>query len=149
MDGSRQPFLFTKETENLSIAKGSLSVQERLEIESHVSYSFRFLRQIPWTKDLRRIPAIAYAHHEKLNGTGYPNNLRSEDIPLQAKIICLCDIYDALTATDRPYKKALPAERALDILGYEVKDGNLEAELLRIFVDSKTWQLSLGHRPGT
>ena len=148
VDGSRQPFLFTKETENLSIAKGSLSVQERLEIESHVAYSFRFLRQIPWTKDLRRIPAIAYAHHEKLNGTGYPNNLRSEDIPLQAKIICLCDIYDALTATDRPYKKALPAERALEILGYEVKDGNLEAELLRIFVDSKTWQLSLGHRPG-
>jgi HD-GYP domain-containing protein (c-di-GMP phosphodiesterase class II) len=148
VDGSFQPYLFTKETENLSIAKGSLNLQERLEIESHVTHSFRFLRQIPWTKDLRRVPTIAYAHHEKLDGTGYPNSLRTDDIPLQAKMMAICDIYDALTAADRPYKRALPPEKALDILGFEVKDGHLDAELVRIFIESNTWKLSLPLRPG-
>jgi HD-GYP domain-containing protein (c-di-GMP phosphodiesterase class II) len=148
LDGSRQPYLFTREAENLSIAKGSLNVQERLEIESHVTHTFRFLRQIPWTKELRRVPTIAYAHHEKLDGTGYPNSLHIEDIPFQAKMMAICDIYDALTASDRPYKKAMPAERALEILGYEVKDKHLDVELVKIFIDSKTWQLSLSHRPG-
>lgn len=147
-DGSRVPYLTTKEAENLSIGKGSLNFQERLEIESHVTHSFRFLRQIPWTKDLRRIPTIAYAHHEKLNGTGYPNALRSEDIPFQAKMMAICDVYDALTAADRPYKRALPPERALTILGMEVKDGNLDPELVRIFTEARVWALTLGMRPG-
>ncbi len=140
-------YLTTKEAEDLSIGKGSLNPQERLEIESHVTHSFRFLRQIPWTKDLRRIPTIAYAHHEKLNGTGYPNALRSEDIPFQAKMMAICDIYDALTASDRPYKRALPPERALNILGLEVKDGNLDTELVRIFTEAKVWSLTEGMRP--
>lgn len=148
LDGSRAPYLTVKEAEDLSIGKGSLNVQERLEIESHVTHSFRFLRQIPWTKDLRRIPTIAYAHHEKLNGMGYPNALRSEDIPFQAKMMAVCDVYDALTASDRPYKKALPPERALHILGLEVKDGNLDPELVRIFAQAKVWALTVGMRPG-
>ena len=147
LDNTKLPFLTTKEAENLSIGKGSLNVEERLEIESHVTHSFRFLRQIPWTKDLRRVPTIAYAHHEKLNGSGYPNQLRSEDIPFQAKLMTVCDIYDALTASDRPYKRALPPDRALDILGLEVKDGNLDPELVRIFTEGKVWSLTLGMRP--
>jgi len=147
-DGSFQPYLSTKEAESLSIAKGSLNVQERLEIESHATHSFRFLRQIPWTKDLHRVPTIAYTHHERLNGTGYPSALRSDDIPLQAKMMTICDIYDALTASDRPYKRAIPPEKALDILGFEVKDGHLDAELVRIFTESNTWKLSLPLRPG-
>ena len=149
VDGTKAPFLTTREAENLSIGKGSLNVEERLEIESHVTHSFRFLRQIPWTKDLRRIPTIAYAHHEKLNGSGYPNGLRGEDIPFQAKLMTVCDIYDALTASDRPYKRALPPERALDILGLEVKDGNLDPELVRIFAEGKVWALTVGMRPRT
>jgi HD-GYP domain-containing protein (c-di-GMP phosphodiesterase class II) len=148
-NGVKVPFLTTKEAENLTIGKGSLNVEERLEIESHVTHSFRFLRQIPWTRDLRRVPTIAYAHHEKLNGSGYPNGLRSEDIPFQAKMMTVCDIYDALTASDRPYKRALSPERSLDILGIEVKDGNLDPELVRIFIESKVWSLTLGMRPGT
>jgi HD-GYP domain-containing protein (c-di-GMP phosphodiesterase class II) len=148
LEGVKVPFLTTKEAENLSIGKGSLNLQERLEIESHVTHSFRFLRQIPWTKDLRRIPTIAYAHHEKLNGMGYPNALRNEDIPFQAKMMTICDVYDALTAADRPYKRALVPEGALDILGMEVKDGHLDAELVRIFGESKVWSLTVGMRPG-
>ncbi|MFI5340531.1 MAG: HD domain-containing phosphohydrolase [Candidatus Methylomirabilales bacterium] len=148
VEDTKVPFLTTKEAENLSIGRGSLNSQERLEIESHVTHSFRFLRQIPWTKDLRRIPTIAYAHHEKLNGRGYPNALHGDDIPFQAKMMAICDVYDALTAADRPYKRALPPERALDILGMEVKDGNLDTELVRIFAESKVWSLTLGMRPG-
>jgi len=147
VNGEKVSYLTTREAENLSIGKGSLNPQERLEIESHVTHSFRFLRQIPWTKDLRRIPTIAYGHHEKLTGTGYPNSLRSDDIPFQAKMMAICDIYDALTASDRPYKKALPPERALEILGFEVKDGNLDPELVRIFAEGKVWDLSVGMRP--
>ena len=147
VDGTKVPFLTTKDAENLCIGKGSLNLQERLEIESHVTHSYRFLRQIPWTKDLRRIPTIAYAHHEKLNGRGYPNALRGDDIPFQAKMMAICDVYDALTASDRPYKRALPPEQALDVLGMEVKDGTLDGELVRIFTEGKVWALTIGMRP--
>ncbi|HSB82161.1 MAG TPA: HD domain-containing phosphohydrolase [Candidatus Methylomirabilis sp.] len=145
-DGNRVPFLTTPEAETLSIAKGSLTVQERLQVESHVTYSFRFLRQIPWTQDLRRIPRVAYAHHEKLNGTGYPSGLRGDDIPFQAKMMAICDIYDALTAADRPYRRAVPPEQALEILGLEVKNGLVDAELVRLFAEGKVWALTAGLR---
>jgi len=142
-EGKPQPILTPREAENLSIGKGSLNAEERLEIESHVTHSFHFLRQIPWTRDLRRIPAIAYGHHEKLNGTGYPNRLTAETIPVQSKIMTVADIYDGLTASDRPYKKALPPERALDILQTEVKSDALDPELVRIFIESKTYLLTI------
>ncbi|MFI5341729.1 MAG: HD-GYP domain-containing protein [Candidatus Methylomirabilales bacterium] len=149
VDGKRTPYLTTHEAESLSIAKGSLTVEERQQIESHVTHSFRFLRQIPWTKDLRRIPPVAYAHHEKLNGTGYPSGLRGDDIPFQAKMMAICDIYDALTASDRPYKRAMPPERALEILGFEVRNGFVDAELVRLFTEGKVWALTSTLRSGT
>jgi HD-GYP domain-containing protein (c-di-GMP phosphodiesterase class II) len=140
-EGKPQPLLTAREAQNLSIGKGSLNAEERLEIESHVTHSFHFLRRIPWTSDLRRIPAIAYAHHEKLNGTGYPNRLTAETIPVQSKMMAVADIYDAVTAADRPYKKAVPAEQALDILQMEVKGDAIDPELVRIFIESKTYAL--------
>jgi HD-GYP domain-containing protein (c-di-GMP phosphodiesterase class II) len=139
IDGSLQPYLREREIENLSIAKGNLNQQERLEIESHVTHTFRFLRQIPWTKDLRSVPAIAQAHHEKLTGNGYPNKLNGNNIPFQSKLMAICDIYDALTATDRPYKRAMPPEKAIQILNQEAKDGNLDMELVRIFTEGRVW----------
>ncbi len=148
VDGIKRPYLSTGEVENLSIGKGSLNHEERMEVESHPTHSFRFLCQIPWTKGLRRISTIAYAHHEKLNGTGYPNGLRSEDIPFQAKMIALCDIYDALTASDRPYKQALLPEQALDVLRQEVADGTLDPEFVRIFIEGEVWSLTAGMGPG-
>ncbi|HEY9843642.1 MAG TPA: HD domain-containing phosphohydrolase [Candidatus Obscuribacterales bacterium] len=128
------------ELSRLSIARGSLDPDERLEIESHVTHTFHFLSQIPWTRELRNVPQIAYAHHEKLNGRGYPRKLAATEIPIQSKMMTIADIYDALTASDRPYKKALPAERALDILGYEVKDGMLDQELYKLFVEAKVYE---------
>jgi HD-GYP domain-containing protein (c-di-GMP phosphodiesterase class II) len=109
------------------------------EIQSHVTHTYNFLAKIPWGKSMARVPHIAGAHHEKLNGTGYPRGVSADQIPLQSKIMTIADIYDALTARDRPYKKALAADRALQILGFEVKDGNLDAELVRIFTEAKVF----------
>jgi HD-GYP domain-containing protein (c-di-GMP phosphodiesterase class II) len=138
--GEVRGLLDDDEVECLKVSRGSLTSQEFDEIRSHVSHTFRFLSRIPWGKALHRVPVIAGAHHERLNGTGYPNRLRSEEIPVQSKMMSVADIYDALTASDRPYKKAVPVERALDILDYSVKDGHLDPDLVRIFKDARVWE---------
>jgi len=125
----------------LSIKRGSLTADERLEIESHVSHTIDFLKAIPWTPELSNIPKIAGAHHEKLNGCGYPYGLHGHEIPLGAKIMTVCDIFDALTATDRPYKAAVPLQRALSILQSEVECGHIELELVKLFTDTRVYQV--------
>jgi HD-GYP domain-containing protein (c-di-GMP phosphodiesterase class II) len=129
----------------LSVKRGSLTPREYDEITSHVVHTFKFLSNIPWGKAFRRVPSIAGAHHERLNGTGYPNRLRAEEIPVQAKMMSIADIYDALTASDRPYKKAVPVERALDILEFGVKDQHLDPELVRIFREARIWERCAKH----
>jgi HD-GYP domain-containing protein (c-di-GMP phosphodiesterase class II) len=143
--GNERPILTPDEVHFLSIPKGSLNSSEREQIESHVVHSFNFLMQIPWTKEIRGIPRIARAHHEKLNGTGYPCRLQADEIPVQAKIMTICDMFDALSASDRPYKRAVPAQRALDILEMSVKDNELDPELFRLFVDAKVFHLANKH----
>ena len=143
--GIERPYLNPEEIRLLSIPRGSLDDDERRQIESHVTHSFEFLRQIPWTRELRRIPQIAWAHHEKLDGTGYPRMLRGEEIPLPARMMAICDIFDALSAADRPYKKAVPVERALGIINEMVRAGQLEAELFRLFLEAKIFERT-GHR---
>ncbi len=135
--GRHRTYLTDEEVRFLSIARGSLDGEERRQIESHVTHTFNFLLQIPWTSQLREIPRIARAHHEKLNGTGYPGGLSSSEIPVQAKMMTVCDIYDALVASDRPYKRAIPHERALDILAHSVRDGEIDGEMFRVFLESK------------
>ena len=139
-DGATEPFLTPDEVRFLTIRKGSLDETERLEIESHVTHTFQFLQRIPWTRELQQVPLIAYGHHEKLDGRGYPRRITAEGIPIQTRIMTISDIYDALTAQDRPYKRAVPFERALDIMSHEVKDGQLDAELFRLFVDGKVFE---------
>ena len=133
------PWLSDTELVMLSIRKGTLDEKERQEIESHVTHTYNFLKQIPWTPNLRWVPEIAYGHHEKLNGGGYPLKRRDPEISLQTRMMTIADIYDALTAWDRPYKKAIPPEKAIDILGMEVKDGHVDPDLLKIFVDAKVF----------
>lgn len=140
--GVERPILTPEEVRYLSIPKGSLSSDERAQIESHVVHSFNFLLQIPWTKQNREIPRIVRAHHEKLNGTGYPYKLRAPEIPVQAKIMTICDIFDALSASDRPYKKAVDSDRALGILEMSVKDQELDPELFRLFLEAKIFRLA-------
>jgi HD-GYP domain-containing protein (c-di-GMP phosphodiesterase class II) len=139
--GVERPVLTPDELRFLTIPKGSLDPDERAQIESHVIHSFNFLLQIPWTKEIREIPRIARAHHEKLNGTGYPYNLKGDQIPVQAKIMTICDMFDALSASDRPYKKAVPSERALEILEMCVKDHELDPELFQLFIEAKIFAL--------
>jgi HD-GYP domain-containing protein (c-di-GMP phosphodiesterase class II) len=137
--GSELPYINADEMRLLSIPKGSLDAAERQQIESHVVYTFNFLSQIPWTKELRGVPEIARAHHEKLNGAGYPYKLHGDQIPLQTKMMTICDIFDALTASDRPYKRAVPVERALSILEECVQANEIDAELFRLFRESKVY----------
>ncbi len=134
--GEVRPLLLEPELRSLSITRGTLSPEERREIESHVEHTYRFLSQIPWTRALRRVPEIAYAHHEKLDGTGYPRAIPAPTIPVQSKMMSISDIYDALTASDRPYKKAVPHTLALDILKRESQAGQLDAELLTVFIEA-------------
>ncbi|MBU8895378.1 phosphodiesterase [Corallococcus sp. H22C18031201] len=132
-----QPLLRPQEIQSLSIPRGTLSSEERREIESHVEHTYRFLSQIPWTRALRRVPEIAYAHHEKLDGSGYPRAIPERTIPVQSRMMSIADIYDALTASDRPYKKAVPHTLALDILQKEARSGQLDPELFTVFVEAE------------
>ena len=138
--GERRPLVQPEEARILSIRKGNLDPAERSEIESHVTHTFHFLQKIPWTKDLVSVPNIAYAHHEKLNGRGYPRKLTASDIPIQSRMMTVSDIYDALTASDRPYKRAISSDRALDILKMEVGDGLLDPSLVNVFVEAKVYE---------
>lgn len=138
-DGVERPLLAEDELRFLMINKGNLDPRERREIESHVTHTYRFLEQIPWTRELSGIPKIAFGHHEKLDGTGYPRGIGEHDIPVQTRMMTIADIYDALTATDRPYKRAVTAERAIDILGMEAKDGHIDRDLLTTFVQAQVF----------
>ncbi|MGZ7105718.1 MAG: HD-GYP domain-containing protein [Candidatus Angelobacter sp.] len=137
LDGKKRPVLTMEEVQMLSIRKGSLDEEERLQIESHVLHTLSFLQQIPWTNELRNVPEIARGHHEKLNGTGYPYRLSAPEIPVQTRMMTISDIFDALAAADRPYKKAVSIERALEILELSVEDGELDPGLFEIFLSAK------------
>jgi len=140
--GYKQTFLTKKELDMLKIPRGSLNEKERLEIESHVQHTYEFLKQIPWTGAMKNIPDIARWHHEKLDGSGYPDQLSPDNIPIQSRMMTVSDIYDALTARDRPYKRAVPRNTALDILNFEVKDGKLDPLLVDIFITSKIYDIT-------
>jgi hypothetical protein len=148
-DGVEKPLLRDDELRFLMIRKGNLDDQERREIESHVTHTYRFLEQIPWTRELRGIPEIAYGHHEKLNGLGYPRRVAGDAIPIQTRMMTISDIFDALTATDRPYKRAVPAVRALDILAMEARDGMLDRDLLDAFIQARVYEEVLHERKPT
>jgi len=140
--GRVHPLLDDHEFRFLSIPRGTLDDEERHAMEYHVTSSWLFLSSIPWMSVMRRIPDIAYGHHEKLDGSGYPRRLTGDQIPLEAKMMTISDIYDALTAADRPYKKAQTPERALDILHAEADKGQLDQELLDLFTRKRIYELT-------
>ncbi|HEX9082208.1 MAG TPA: HD domain-containing phosphohydrolase, partial [Holophagaceae bacterium] len=144
--GDRKPLVEPEDLDLLRIRKGSLSAQEREEIQSHVTHTYRFLRQIPWTRELAGVPDIAYAHHERLNGMGYPRQLKEPEIPVQSKLMAVSDVFDALAAADRPYKAAVSVERSLQILEQEASVNLLDPEVLRIFVEARIYE-RVTHRP--
>ena len=133
------PERLSEEAEILAIPRGSLTPAEFKEIQSHVIHTYEFLTRIPWTREFRGIPAIARSHHEKLDGTGYPEGREGEEIPVQSRMMTIADIYDALTAGDRPYKKGIAPAEALGILEHERRAGHLDGALLDVFVDAKIY----------
>jgi HD-GYP domain-containing protein (c-di-GMP phosphodiesterase class II) len=137
--GRTSTLLLPEEFRFLAIPQGSLSADERLAIEGHVSQTWRFLSSIPWTADLSRVPEIAYGHHEKLDGSGYPRRVSEAEIPVPTRALTVCDIYDALTASDRPYKRAVPCDGALEILESEAREGRLDRWLVSTFISEKIW----------
>jgi HD-GYP domain-containing protein (c-di-GMP phosphodiesterase class II) len=139
-EGERQPYLTAEELHFLSIERGSLDADERKQIESHVVHSYEFLLNIPWTDDLTRVAQIVRGHHEKLNGKGYPDGKVEADLSLETKIMTVADIFDALTASDRPYKRAMPVERALSILDEEVSEGGLDHDIVELLKTSGVYK---------
>ena len=137
--------LKSNELKNLTITRGSLNEDERREIESHVSHTYDFLKQIAWTDSLSCVPEIAHFHHEKLDGSGYPTGIKGESIPIQSKMMTIADIYDALAAFDRPYKKQVSPGRALDILVEEARMGKIDGHLLKIFIEARVFNITEGN----
>ena len=143
-DGVTKPLISEAEMAQLLVPRGNLTASERLSIEAHVTHTYHFLERIPWTKHLKGVPAIAYGHHEKLDGTGYPQGLKQEDIPIQTQILTIVDIYDALTASDRPYKRRLPVETAIKILRQEAAKNKINSDLVELFEQRQVFTV-LGH----
>ena len=135
MNGEQQSLLNENELYNISIHQGTLTVEEREIIKNHATVTYKMLSQLPFPKKLRNVSAYAAAHHERLDGAGYPLGLREDQIPLQARIIALADVFDALTAKDRPYKKEKTLSEAIHILKLMVKDKYVDSDLLDIFID--------------
>ena len=133
------PLLTEEETQNLKIGRGTLSVREREIINNHVTVTIKMLESLPYPKHLRRVPEYAGGHHEKIDGTGYPNRLRGEDMSLQARMVAVADVFEALTANDRPYKKAMPLSQSLRILGQMKLDGHIDPDLFDIFIHDRIY----------
>lgn len=144
--GRREPIVEPGDIQALRIPRGSLSFEEREEINSHAAHSYRFLKQIPWTTELSNLPEIAYAHHERLNGKGYPRHLEQDEIPVQSKLMAVADVYDGLAASDRPYKAAVSVSRSLEILEEEAKAGLLDKEILKIFIEAKVFEITQDYK---
>ncbi len=135
--GQAHPFLTDREIECLSLPYGSLTDSERTAMNEHARHTDRFLRAMPWGRAFEGLPDIAASHHEKRDGTGYPQGLVGDQIPLPSQMITVVDIYDALTASDRPYRKAMAHQRACDILWAEADKGRLDSRLVTAFVEGE------------
>ena len=138
-DGQERNFLSEDEVANLCIAKGTLNPNERTLIEGHVALTLRMLKTLPWPKPLGNVPDYAGSHHEKLDGSGYHRGLHGSELTTQARIIGLADVFEALTARDRPYKPGKPLSEVLNILGRMVQDQQLDSDLFDVFVRNRIW----------
>jgi response regulator RpfG family c-di-GMP phosphodiesterase len=134
-------WLTAQEHECLSVRRGNLTPAELEDMRRHVTKSHEMLREIPWPKELRDVPEVAYSHHERHDGSGYPRGLSGAAIHLDGQILAIADVYDALTATDRPYKKAVPHEKAQAMLAEDARKGHLMPELVRVFFEKECYRL--------
>jgi HD-GYP domain-containing protein (c-di-GMP phosphodiesterase class II) len=140
LNGKKMPLLTENEISNLIIRQGTLNDEERNIINNHAMVGYKMLSQLPFPKKLRHVPTYAVAHHEKLDGTGYPLGLKADQLSLQSRIIAIADIFEALTAKDRPYKKEKTLSETLKIMGYMVKDKHIDPDLFDLFIKEKIYR---------
>ena len=140
-EGQKQPFITEDELLNLSIRRGSITDAERKKMQDHAAVTLKMLKQIPFTKKLKNIPSFAGAHHEFINGKGYPLGLKGDEIPFEGKLMAVTDIAEALTASDRPYKKAMPLETVYRILRSMAGNGELDKEMVELFIDQEIYKI--------
>ncbi|MGC9363140.1 MAG: HD domain-containing phosphohydrolase [Fidelibacterota bacterium] len=139
IDNELRNLLDQDEITNLCIPRGTLTNEERNIINNHVMVTIKMLEKLPYPKKLRRVPEYAGGHHEKLDGTGYPNHLKDDQLSPQARMMALADIFEALTARDRPYKKGKTLSEAMKIMSFMAKDKHIDPELFKIFVKEKLY----------
>ncbi len=139
-DGTTQNLLSNDEVKHLTIAKGTLTPEERDIVNHHIVATIRMLESLPYPKHLKRIPEFAGGHHERMDGKGYPKGLKREQMSVQARVMAIADVFEALTAGDRPYKKAMPLSQALAILGRMKLDGHIDPDLFDVFINSGVYQ---------
>ncbi|MEE8335976.1 MAG: HD domain-containing phosphohydrolase [Candidatus Neomarinimicrobiota bacterium] len=138
-NGKMVNFLSQNEIYNLCIPRGTLTPEERQIINDHIVMTIKMLETLPYPKHLKNVPEFAGGHHEKLDGTGYPKGLAKNDMSVQARIMAIADIFEALTASDRPYKKGKTLSQAMRILGFMKNDAHIDAELFELFVQKKIY----------
>ena len=138
--GKRVPLLDPEELEAITVPRGTLTNKERTIMESHVTYTSKMLSEMRFAGIFSQVPAWAGAHHELLDGSGYPEGRRAASLPPEVRLMTILDIYDALTADDRPYKPPLPQDEAFEVLDEMARDGKIDAELLALFHESRAWQ---------
>jgi HD-GYP domain-containing protein (c-di-GMP phosphodiesterase class II) len=138
-EGQRRPLLSEDEVHNLCVRRGTLTEEERSIINNHVLVTHKILKGLPFPKKMRHVAAYAAAHHENIDGSGYPFGLKEDEIPLQSRIIAIVDVFEALTAKDRPYKKGKTLSEALRIMEFMVKDNHIDKDLFEFFIKEKIY----------
>jgi HD-GYP domain-containing protein (c-di-GMP phosphodiesterase class II) len=135
LHGTARPYLTDTELECLSIKQGNLTDEEYKKIQTHVEHTYNIVKNIPFTQTLKNVPFFSASHHEFLDGTGYPRGLTSDELPLQARILAVADIFDALTAVDRPYRSAISPSKACQVLKAHAKAGRLDQDIVNLFTE--------------
>ncbi len=142
LDGTVGGVITDQDLLALSVRRGSLTPEERRKIQAHVVFTTEFLSVLPWPPELAQVPSIAGGHHERIDGSGYPQGIVGEQIPLASRVMAVCDVFDALTAMDRPYKPSMTDEAAFAILQDEARRGLLDKDMVNIFIASGSYQLA-------
>ncbi len=139
INGNKKSILSENEIDFLTISRGTLSKKDRKIMEDHVVLTYELLNKLPYPDHLKQVPFYAGCHHEKINGKGYPNGYSGDKLPLQARIIAIADVFEGLTAPDRPYKKGYKLSKALNILKFMVNDGEIDSDLFKLFITKKLY----------
>jgi HD-GYP domain-containing protein (c-di-GMP phosphodiesterase class II) len=140
VEGVETEFLTADEMQNLTIRAGTLTLAERDTINHHIVATIKMLEQLPWPKHLKRVPEFAGGHHERMDGTGYPKGLTRDQMSVQARVMGIADIFEALTASDRPYKPGMKLSQAISIMKKFKANGHIDPDLFDIFLKSGVYK---------